>query len=227
MSVEDEERLPWLEAVDDQQDTRQISATKIAAGAGLVLVGLIAVALTTFMLGRESGGGAPTLIEAPEEPYKTRPENPGGLDLSEDSGTAHATSVGEDPDAKLDTSKMDEDVPRIVVEEPEPAPAPKPAPTRTATAEPSPAPTPAPAASGGTGPLIQLAAYSSRAQAEKGWALLSSRFSQVAALEKVIQQATVNGATVYRLRARAADAGQARAACNALDAAGEACVILN
>ncbi|WP_265564339.1 SPOR domain-containing protein [Sphingomicrobium arenosum] len=218
--MSDEERLPWLEAVEDQEAPKAISATKIAVGAGLVVAGLAAVGVTTFMIGREDAGGAPVLIEAPEEPYKTRPDDPGGLDLSEDSGTAHATSVGEDPDAQLDTSKLRDDTPRIAVApEPEPAPAPAPTPAR-----PDSAPTPTPAASG---PLVQLGAYSTRAKAETGWALLSSRFPEVAALTKVIQEATVNGNTVYRLRARAADAGTARSACNALDAAGEACVIVN
>ena len=219
MSVaEEDERLPWLEAVEDQDGPRPISTTKIAVGAVIVVLGLGILGATTFMLGRDSGGGsgAPELIAAADTPYKVRPDNPGGLDLSEDSGTAHATSVGEDPDAQLDTAKLEAPAPRIAVDEPAPAPAP--------AATPAVETAPSAAASG---PLVQLGAYSSRAKAETGWALLSSRFTQVAAMEKVIQQATVNGNTVYRLRARAADADAARTACNALDAAGEACVIVN
>ena len=216
MSVrEEEERLPWLEAVEDQDGPRAISATKIAVGAVVILVGLGALGATTFLLGRDAGegSGAPELIAAPDTPYKVKPEDPGGLDLSEDSGTAHATSVGEDPDARLDTTKLGDAAPRIAVEE-------TPPPARDTGPEPA----PQPAASG---PLVQLGAYSTRAKAETGWALLSSQFPEVAALDKVIQQAEVNGQTLYRLRARAADAAAARSACGALDAAGESCVIVN
>ncbi|MCJ7421652.1 SPOR domain-containing protein [Sphingomicrobium astaxanthinifaciens] len=222
MDASEEERLPWLEAVEDQAGPRPISARKMAVGAGLVVTGLVAVGLTTFLLGREDAGGAPPLIEAPETPYKTRPADPGGLDLSDDSGTAHATSVGEDPDAQLDTAKLAEEAPRIAVAEPAPAPA-----TRPSAPAPRPAPAPAPApAATASGPLVQLGAYSTRAQAETGWALLSTSYDKVAALEKLIVEAEVGGRTLYRLRARAADAAAARAACAALEAAGESCVVV-
>ncbi|WP_343343652.1 SPOR domain-containing protein [Sphingomicrobium sp. XHP0239] len=213
--IADEDRLPWLQEVEDDDSSGAISATKIAIGAAIVIALLAAVAGTTFWLGRDAttgtATGEPELIAAPNTPYKIRPDDPGGLDLSEDSGTAFATSAGEDPDARLDTERLGEQAPRIEVEEPASEPA------TPATPEPGAAP---PA-------LVQLGAYSSRAKAETGWALLSSRFPEVAALDKRIVAATVNGQQLYRLRAGAPDAAAARSACAALDAAGESCVIVN
>nr|WP_279639163.1 SPOR domain-containing protein [Sphingomicrobium sediminis] len=198
----------------------------MAVGAVVVLLALGALAVTTFLLGRDSGvGGEPELIAAPSTPYKVEPEDPGGLDLSDDSGTAFATSEGEDPDAQLDTDKLEDNTPRIAVDEPQ-----RPAATLpdNETRRPVPAEGPPPVARGSAGgPLIQLGAYSSRATAETGWALLSSQFDEVAAMDKVIQEANVNGQNLFRLRARAADADAARSACNALRAAGESCVIVN
>jgi hypothetical protein len=158
--MDDEDRLPWLEAVEEDDRSPLISTTKMAVGAVIILAGLGALAATSFYFGREAGpNGQPELIAAPSAPYKVRPDDPGGLDLSEDSGTAYATSAGEDPDARLDTEAMEEETPRIEVSEPEPAPEPTPEPE-------TPAPQPA---SGGQ--LIQLGAYSTVALAEKGWAV--------------------------------------------------------
>ena len=50
--------------------------------------------------------GPPELISAPSGPYKVKPTNPGGLDISSESETAFETSAGEDKDAQLDTSKL-------------------------------------------------------------------------------------------------------------------------
>ena len=211
----DEDRLPWLEAVEDEDAPRAISGTAMAVGALVVIVLMAGVAGASFYFGRDAGGSGAAdveIIAAPEEPYKVRPEDPGGLDLSSESGTAFATSAGEDPDARLDTSKLGDEQPRIAVAEPEPEPE-------------APAAAPAPAAP--AGPQVQLGAYSTRAKAETGWALLSSQFPEVAALRKNIVEATVNGQRLFRLRAVAADAAGARATCNALDAAGESCVIVN
>ena len=215
MADTSEERLPWLEAVEQDEDgSPPVSLAKMAMGAVLVLVALGALAATSFWFGREAGpGGEPELIAAPDTPYKVKPEDPGGLDLSEESGTAFATSAGEDPDSRLDTSRMDQPQTRIEVEEPEPA-----------AAAPDPEPeTPAPT---GGNTTVQLGAYSSVALAETGWAVLSGGYAEVAALEKVIVPATVNGRRLFRLRARGSR-DQARSACAALDAAGESCVIVN
>ena len=216
----DTEALPWLEAVDDEDQPRGVSARKMFAA--LVMVG-IAVAIvvgTLFILGRESGGsGPPELIRAEAGPYKVRPPDPGGLDVAGDSGTAFATGAGEDQDSKLDVGKMDEPPPPAP-EEGQPKKIPP-----NETKEPVPPPTPpdvTPAVPGAAGPTVQLGAYGSTAKAETAWRMLSSRFPAVAGMAKQI----VPYSGGFRLRAGAASAEQARAACAAVTAGGENCFVV-
>lgn len=240
----EEERLPWLEAVEDEDAPAGISTAKMGTAIGVVLISAAAVAGTMYVVGSRSsvgGDGAPMLIEAPKEPFKVRPSDPGGLDIAGESETAFATSAGEDPDAQLDEKGLKE-APRIAVGTPtpapvEPRPAPKPAPKpETPKAEtpkpttPTPAPTPAPAPAPSpavSGPQVQLGSFTNMAQAEAAWVLLASNYPQVAGLKKSIQEARVNGRTYYRVRGIAADRNAARAACAALVAAGEVCVVVN
>ena len=220
----DDQGLPWLEAVDDEDGPRGVSAKKMLAA--LMIVGLAAaiVAATFFWLGREDArvNGAPELIEAPAGPYKVRPENPGGLDVAGDSETAYSTSAGEDRDSALDLDKLPEGM--------EP-----PAPEPTVPAEPAPKklppnetkePAPDDAAPAATGPTIQLGAYGSTIKADTAWTMLSNRFPEVAALRKSVVSATVGGKALHRLRATGS-AEQTRAACAALKAAGESCMVVN
>ena len=223
----DNEALPWLEAVDDEDQPRGVSARKMFAA--LVMVGLAVaiVAGTLFALGRESGGsGPPQLIRAEAGPYKIRPTDPGGLDVAGDSGTAFATGAGEDQDSKLDVGKMDEPPPPL----PPPAKVGEPrkllpnevrepvAPPPVAPATPAATPTPA----GASGPTVQLGAYGSTAKAETAWRMLSSRFPAVGGMAKQI----VPYSGGFRLRAGAGSIEQAKAACAAVTAGGENCFVV-
>jgi cell division septation protein DedD len=75
--------------------------------------------------------------------------------------------------------------------------------------------------SGAAGSVIQLGAFANRAQAERAWTALSSRFSSVAGLNKMI----VPFSGGIRLRAAASSPAQAQEICNELKAAGDACYI--
>ena len=212
--VSDGEALPWLEAVDDEDEPRGVSAGKMLMALAMVLVGVAIVAGTLFYLGREQAGSGPAeLIRAPEGPYKVKPEDPGGLDVSGDSGTAFATGAGQDNDAQLDVTRMSEPPPPPPPAEGEAKVPPKP--------EPKPEP-PKPAPSGAPGSTVQLGAYGSTAKAETAWKMLSSRFPAVAGMTK--QVVPYNGG--YRLRAVAGSPDQARAACAAVSAGGENCFVV-
>lgn len=212
--VSDSEALPWLEAVDDEDEPRGVSAGKMLMALVMVLVGVGIVAGTLFYLGREqAGSGPPELIRAPEGPYKVRPDDPGGLDVSGDSGTAYATGAGQDNDAQLDVSRMNEPPPPAPPAEGEAKAPPKP--------EPKPEP-PKPAPSGAPGSTVQLGAYGSTAKAETAWKMLSGRFPAVAGMTK--QVVPYNGG--YRLRAVAGSPDQAKAACAAVSAGGENCFVV-
>ena len=214
----DGEALPWLEAVDDEDEPRGLSAGKMLGALLLVLAGVAIVAGTLFYIGREQGGsGPPELIRAPQGPYKVKPSDPGGLDVSGESGTAFATGAGVDTDSRLDVSQLDE-VPPPQPKEGEPMKKP-PNETKEPIEPPKP---PTPAEPGAAGSTVQLGAYGSTAKAETAWKMLSARFPEVAALSK--QVVPYNGG--YRLRASAGSPAQAKAACAAVSAGGENCFVV-
>lgn len=217
----DDQNLPWLEGVEDEDGPRGPSARKMLAAFLLVLLGVAAVAAAMFWVGRRDPvvDGAPELIKAEKGPYKVKPDNPGGLDVAGDSETAFSTSAGEDPDAQLDTSKLPGGAPPAPVEA-DKKPEAKPAPVKKE--EPKPVETPALP----SGPTIQLGAYGSTVKADTAWTMLSSRFPEVAAMKKQVVGAQVGGKTVYRLRA-SGSSDQANAACAALKAGGENCLPVN
>ena len=214
----DEDSLPWLQEVEDEDAPRGISARAMLAG--LLVVALIAAAVAGgfYWLGSRGGGvaGEPELIRAPDTPYRVKPDNPGGLDIAGESQTTFETSAGQDVDSQLNLGATGrEDVTTVAPKE-EPKPADQPA----ATPAPKPEP-PKAVPSGAAGSVIQLGAFANRAQAERAWTALSSRFSSVAGLNKMI----VPFSGGIRLRAAASSPAQAQEVCNALKAAGEACFI--
>jgi len=213
----DGEALPWLEAVEDEDNPPAVSARKMLAALVLVLIGIAIVAGTLFWLGRQdTGSGPPQLIKAEPGPYKVRPDDPGGLDVAGDSGTAYATGAGEDNDAQLDTSKLSE-VPDAA-DEPKRLP---PNETKEPVVPQPPKPAPPPPAPGAKGSVVQLGAYGSTAKAETAWRLLSSRFPAVAGLTKIV----VPYRGGYRLRASAGSPSEAQAVCRAVVAGGENCFV--
>ena len=211
-----DEQLPWLQPVEDEDEPRGLSARKMLAALALVLVAAAIVAATFFWLGQRNSGadGRPEVIHAPPGPYKVKPVNPGGLDISSESETAFETSAGEDRDAQLDASKL----PKGVVlkpadEQPDAAPAEE--------KKPAAPPAPEPKATGGTGSVIQLGAFANQAQAERAWTALSARFPSIAAMSKMI----VPYPGGIRLRAGAGSPADAKQACETLKAAGENCFV--
>ena len=213
-----DEQLPWLEAVDDEDGPRGVPARRMLAALLVVLLAAALVFATFFWLGRQNGtdtAGAPELIRADPNPYKIKPTDPGGLDVAGESETAFETSAGEDTDAQLDLSRLPE---QPVAAPPKPSPEPKPAVETPKPAEPA-----AAQPTGGKGSVIQLGAFANRAQAERAWTSLSSRFPSVGAMSKMI----VPFSGGIRLRAAAASPADARAACQTLKVAGENCFVAN
>ncbi len=220
----DEDRLPWLEAVEEEGEG---SGPGLAKLIGAVVIGLVAIGLIVgglFWLGNRGQGEADgTLIAAPEGDYKVRPDEPGGMNVAGEGDTAYAASAGRTPEGRLNTDT----VPEAPVARPEPAPkapapqAPAPQP-QAAPERPAPAatPGPAPAAGGGT---IQLGAFSSQAAANRAWSALSGRFRYLSPLNHNVVSVQSGGRTLYRLRASGPDAA---GICRRLRVAGEDCTIV-
>jgi hypothetical protein len=220
----DDSQLPWLEAVDDEDGPRGFSSRKMLAALLVVFAAVAIIAATFFYLGRKdpTGIGAPELIRADPGPYKVKPVDPGGLDVAGESETAFQTSAGEDSDAQLDLDALPEEaVARPPKPEPQAPPKRIPPNETKAPVVVRPAPTPPP--TGGSGSVIQLGAYKNAAQAERAWTALSTRFSSVKAMTKLV----VPFSGGYRLRAGAPSPAEAKQACQALRVAGENCFVAN
>ena len=214
----DDGQLPWLQAVEDEDEPRGVSARKMLAALFVVLLAALLVAATFFWLGRRDTvvGGVPELIHAEPGPYKVPSNDRGNLDVAGESQTAFETSAGEDRDAQLDLNAMAE---TPVAAPPKEAPKPA-APAVSETPKPA-AVAPDAAPTGGAGSVIQLGAFANRGQAERAWTALSARFPTIGAMTKMV----VPFSGGIRLRAGAGSPADARQACQTLKAAGENCFV--
>ena len=213
-----DEPLPWLAAVEDEDEPRGISARRMLGALLVVLIAALIVAGTFFWIGRRNtaANGPPELIRAPAQPYKVKPPTTGGLDVAGESETAFETSAGEDKDSRLDLNKL----PETPAARPAPAP-PQPAP-KTLPANETKTPVEAEVAPAGPpGSVVQLGPFANRAQAERAWTALSARFPSVAGLNKLI----VPFSGGIRLRAAAGSSADAKQVCQTLRAAGENCFV--
>lgn len=230
--MRDEDRLPWLETVDDDQEDGP-SPLRIVL---LVLLGLILIAAAIFgyyYYQRHRGtGGNGELIAAQEGDYKVKPDDPGGLRVSGEGDSAIATSDGaglgnasidlnsvpEAPIAgrKAAPGKASAGSAKAVATVPASGGALKAAPTRAGGLV---------ATGGSGGALVQLGSFPDAASADAAWNAAAKRFGYLAPLGKSVQQASVSGRTVYRLRVNAGSAGQASTLCGKLKVAGEDCFV--
>ncbi|WP_411341812.1 SPOR domain-containing protein [Sphingopyxis sp. J-6] len=246
LGLEDEDRLPWLEAADEYDEDGEVSPVRLLVMVlgGLLLIGAVLGGLWWVQNGGARGQGE--LIAAQQGDYKVVPKNDAAKTFEGEGDASFAASEGVLPGGKVDPSRMPEE-PAVTPEEREAAAkaakkaaADKAAAKKAAAAKPAasdkgkPAATSvktadaaakdAPAASGGA--MIQLGAFSSEAAAAKAWTNLSKRFAYLADLGKSVSPATVGDNKVYRLRVSAGSAANAANLCGKLRVAGENCVIV-
>lgn len=205
------ERLPWLES-DDDEDEGQVDTGRLIAFAVVGTMALILVlgALWWFTREKPDGGlvAAGDTIAAPPGPYKVKPANPGGREVAGTGDTSFAVAEGHEVDARIAES---------------PAPAPSIATAPSATASPK------PNASASAGPSravgVQIGAYSSKAQAETGWTQLSGRLAPLKGHSHRVLEGTADSGTVFRLQALAGNAAEAEALCRAIKSSGGDCQV--
>ena len=194
-----DERLPWLES-DDEEERPGVDTGRIVAfaAAGVLVLALLAGALWWTTRDRAPGElvADGSTIEAPDEPYKTRPENPGGEQVEGTGNTSFAVAEGERIEGRIAA----------------PAPSPRPAATATGRAEPA-----------GIG--VQVGAYSARAAAESGWATLAGRIEALKGRDHRIVEATIDSGRIYRLQAVAGTVGEAETLCREIKSAGGDCQV--
>jgi hypothetical protein len=217
-----DDRLPWLEAVDEDEAGEGPSALKLIVA---VLIGLAAIGALVggaFWIANrahdEGGNGEAQVIKAQPGDYKVKPDKPGGMAVEGEGGTAFAASTGAEPKGQINPNAVPETP--VTQKGPDAAAPPAPQP-KAAPAAPAPPKAQAPAAPAAPGSTIQLGAFPDGATAERVWKGLSGRFTYLAPLSHSVVQAQVNGKTYYRLRASGAGAADV---CGRLRVAGEQCL---
>lgn len=235
MDLREDDRLPWLETVEpDEQDGPPIGRVIAAVVLGLGVLAAIIFGIYKVQQRPDAGDGQ--LIAAQPGDYKVKPDEPGGLKVDGEGAAAIATSAGKAGNGAIDLKAVPErpvDTKRVAaVAKPTPVAAgrntvaqvPKSGGKLVAAAPVSVARA-APASSGGGGSTVQLGAFPSEASANAAWSNFSKRFAYLATLGKTVQPVATSGKTLYRLRVDAGSANQAADICGRLRVAGESCFI--
>jgi len=242
LGLEDDDRLPWLEAADGFEEDGEVSPARLLVMVlgGLLLIGAVLGGLWWVQNGGARGKGE--LIAAQQGDYKVAPKNDGAKTFDGEGDASFSASEGAEPAGKVDPTRMPEE-PAVTPQEREAAAkkvaADKTAATKAAAAKAAPADKGKPAAAPvktaevaakpapvSNGAMIQLGAFSSDAAAAKAWTNLSKRFAYLAELNKSVSPAKVGDGTVYRLRVSAGTAANAANLCGKLRVAGENCVVV-
>jgi hypothetical protein len=228
--LRDEDKLPWLEPVENDERLRGGGTGAVVAALVAALVALGLVVGGVFWL-RDNGpaglsGGQSEMIAAPAGPYKQKPTEPGGMKVEGQGDAAFTASTGAEVNAAIDIDGVAEaplsgkgSAPAEVAAAPV-AKTPVPTVKVAAAAAPS-----APAAAAPvTGGLIQLGAFSSEAKANQAWKTMAARFAYLKPLTSSVTPVKSGSSTLYRLRASAGP--DAAIVCGKLKVAGETCAVL-
>lgn len=200
-----DERLPWLESDDEDEQTGVDTGRIIAfAAVGALALVLLLGALWWFTGDRTdeelvADGG---VIEAPDEPYRTRPDDPGGQQVAGTGDTSFEVGEGHSVEGQIAGG------------------APVPSIDREQSDAPAAAATPA---TSGVG--VQVGAYSSREAAETGWTTLSGRIEALQGRNHRVVQGTADSGTIYRLQALAGTVAEAETLCRSIKAQGGDCQV--
>ncbi|KLE33931.1 hypothetical protein AAW00_11940 [Aurantiacibacter luteus] len=208
--ADDDEQLPWLEADDYEDEGGFDWRIVVYALFGLAVVALLLGAVWYFTRDKADPELMPdgSTIEAPEEAYKERPENPGGAEVA---GTGdQAFEVAEGQSTRGIIGDEGEVRPSIDRDQGEDAPAPDASATATAS---------------GSEVYVQIGAFGSRADADAAWATATSRYPALSGMRHRVLEGEVNGATVFRLQAVAASRDAGEATCRSIRNAGGDCYI--
>jgi hypothetical protein len=202
---DDGDRLPWLESADDIDADDGLDGGRVI---GFVILGLLALAMIVGAVWFATHRGGPTradgsVIRAEAGPYKVRPDNPGGKTFEGTGDTSYAVAQGESRPGTIASAEPA-------------APAPPPSPTASATGS---------AAPPASGVGVQVGAYTSAADAERGWSALSARHQTLAGFSHRVVEGEADFGHVYRLQAVAGDLAAAKALCATLTASGQGCQV--
>ncbi len=204
--ADEDERLPWLESGDeDDDDEGGVDTGRIvgfALFAALALAALVGGIWWFSQRGPDPEQVADgSTIQAPVGPYKEKPADPGGKTFE---GTGNlAPAVGE---GRTRLGTIADDTPKPSIDTPKPGQLP-------ATVETS------------SGVAVQVGAYTSKETAEAGWQKLLARTDKLAGVSHRVVEGKADMGTVFRLQAMAGSAAAASALCHALASDGVDCQV--
>jgi hypothetical protein len=200
-----EERLPWLESDDEFEQPGVDTGRIIAFGA----VGALALVLLLGGLWWFTGDRSDddlvadgSTIEAPDEPYRTRPDDPGGQQVAGTGDTSFEVGEGQTVEGRIAGSG---EVPAPSIDREQ-----------------------ADAAASKTTPIgvgVQVGAYSSREAADTGWSTLSGRIEALQGRGHRVVQGTADSGTIYRLQALAGTVAEAETLCRSIKSEGGDCQV--
>ena len=214
--MESDERLPWLGAEDEEEREAGFATSRLVmlGVLSLVVVGAL-VAVAWFAMGATSNEPPAdgSLVEAPEGPYKVKPEDAGGKVHAGTGDTSFAVGEGQTREAKL--------ADRTPTPTPTPEPSEEPAgPSLATTLNEGPRESEPP-----KGTLVQVGAYPSRGEAQEAWGRLMRQTTSLNGVRHRVVEAQVDIGTVYRLQAVTGGGAEARALCGRLKDDGLACFV--
>lgn len=211
--IEADERLPWLESGDEDEEYGSGFDTGRLVMLGLIALLTLAMIVAGIWLVSNSGlvdepEADGSIIAAPSEPYKTRPDDEGGKTFQGTGDVSFAVGEGQAREGRLADRTAE---------------APKPSIATSLDAGDDPATAADQPASAGVG--VQVGAYSRRDQAEAGWATLLRQTEALSGVSHRIVEGQADIGRVYRLQAVAGDRASASRLCEALKADGLACQV--
>jgi len=210
--IRDDEHLPWLDADEgaDDRDAGFATSRLVMLGVlSLLVVGAL-VGIAWFAMGaaNDEPPADGSLVEAPEGPYKTKPENAGGKTYAGTGDTSFAVGEGQTREGRLafepaaQPTNEDAVVPSLATTLNEGPRAPQP-----------------------TGTAVQVGAFPKRSDAEEAWGNLIRQTEALNGVRHRVVEAQVDIGTVYRLQAMTGDRNSANALCNRLKTDGLACFV--
>lgn len=204
--ADEDDRLPWLESGDeDDEDEGGVDTGRIVGFALFAALALAALVAGIWWFGQRAPDAElvadGSTIQAPVGPYKEKPADPGGKTFE---GTGNlAPAVGE---GKTTEGRIADEAPKPSIDAPKPGQAPAPA-----------------TAPGGV--AVQVGAYTSKETAEAGWQKLLARTDKLTGVSHRVVEGKADMGTIYRLQAMAGDAAAASALCKALNGDGVDCQV--
>ena len=214
----DDEALPWLESDDEPQDEGFDARLIIFALLGVVVLAGLLFAIWSFTRGGsdEELLAEGSTIEAPDAPYKTRPEDPGGEEVAGTGDLSFEVGEGEGREGQIASDAPQPSIDRQQADAP--------ARDEDGDTDEAPAPEPQPTAST-SGVAVQVGAFSTRAAADAAWSQFAQRFSALSGMSHRVVEGRADSGTIYRLQAIAGSRAAAGDVCRSIRREGGDCQV--